>query len=489
VDSYMGAVNEFLSRAKYIAEQIKKEKKVKVLSHIDADGICAASIAVKALQNANIEYDVQFVKQFDNAIIEKLKNENPPMVWITDLGSGSIHLLGGINAVVTDHHAPSQLSIVVPREKRKDLKTFFEEIERAEILHLNPHLFGKNGATDISGAGTTYLIAREMDKKNVEMSAMAIVGAVGDLQDTVYSRLTGTNRIILKESKEHGYIDYFTDARFFGKETRPIYKMLQYSMDPVIPTISNDQNGAIQFLEKLNIPLKNNENWVRWIDISIEDKRKILSELAILLLKMGYGSLTVERLIGEVYILSKENSGTPLRDAKEYATLLNSCGRYDQAEIGLNVALGDREEYYKKAITLLNKHRKTIVDSINVVKDVGIVKLEKVQYFHAGNNIPETVVGTVASMALSSGIADPDIPIIGFAETDNGMIKVSVRAPRGMVDRGLDLSEVMSYAAKQVGGYGGGHNVAAGASIPRGREDEFITIVNIKIGKMIEKVN
>ena len=485
----MVTVNEFLSRAKYIAEQIKKEKKVHVISHIDADGISAASIAIKALQNANIEYTVQFVKQFDNAIIEKLKNENPPMAWITDLGSSSVHLLGGLNAVVTDHHAPSQLTVEVPRSKRKDLKTFFEEIERNEVLHLNPHLFGKNGATDISGAGTTYLIARELDKKNIEMSTMAVVGAVGDLQDSVYSRLIGTNRIILKEGKENGYLDYYTDARFFGKETRPVYKMLQYSIDPVIPTISNDQNGAIQFLEKLNIPLKNNENWVRWIDLSFEDKRKVMSELAILLLKMGYGSLLVERLIGEVYILSNETSGTPLRDAKEYATLLNSCGRYDQAEIGLKVALGDREEYYKKAITLLNKHRKTIVDSINIVKDVGIIKLEKVQYFHAGNNIPETVVGTVASMALSSGIADPDLPIIGFAETDNGMIKVSVRAPREMVDKGLDLSAIMSSAAKEVGGYGGGHNVAAGASIPRGKEEEFIAIVNFKIAKMIEKVN
>jgi RecJ-like exonuclease len=66
--------------------------------------------------------------------------------------------------------------------------------------------------------------------------------------------------------------------------------------------------------------------------------------------------------------------------------------------------------------------------------------------------------------------------MIAFAEAEDG-IKVSARADRSLGDRGLDLSVVMSTAAQLVGGFGGGHNVAAGATIPPGKEKEFLDAV------------
>ena len=60
----------------------------------------------------------------------------------------------------------------------------------------------------------------------------------------------------------------------------------------------------------------------------------ISSEIVMLLLSKGFGHEIAKRLIGEVYILEKEEEGTELHDSKEFATLLNSCGRYDKAEVG-----------------------------------------------------------------------------------------------------------------------------------------------------------
>ena len=76
-------------------------------------------------------------------------------------------------------------------------------------------------------------------------------------------------------------------------------------------------------------------------------------------------------------------------------------------------------------------------------------------------------------MILSSSEAAPDMPIIAFAEADDG-IKVSARAPKSLVDAGMDLSKLMSEAAAAVGGMGGGHNVAAGATIPVGKKEVFL---------------
>ncbi|MEM4071135.1 MAG: DHHA1 domain-containing protein, partial [Thermoplasmata archaeon] len=40
-----------------------------------------------------------------------------------------------------------------------------------------------------------------------------------------------------------------------------------------------------------------------------------------------------------------------------------------------------------------------------------------------------------------------------------------------------------SNAAKEVGGFGGGHKIAAGATIPKGKENEFLKLLdeNLKI--------
>ncbi len=472
--------SRYLKRAQEIAEKIKKVDRVVVVSHIDADGITSGSIAARALERAEKEYRVDFIKQLDEKKIEELKDENPPLVWFTDLGSGMVHLMHGLNAVITDHHVPSALQPEIPKSARGNLDSFFREVQKNEVLQLNPHLFGKDGSTDISGAGVTYLVARELDSRNVDLSAIAIVGAIGDMQDTESLRLTGTNRFILAEAKKYGFIDYFIDARFFGRETRPIYKALQYSTDPILPTITGDEKAAIRFLKRLGIPLKR-EKWRRWVDLTIEERRIILSELVKLILSMSYGYEMAERLIGEVYTLPHEERGTPLRDAKEFATLLNACGRYMKADIGFHVCLGDRDKYYKKALSMLNNHRRNLVDGVNLVREIGITKREYLEYFHAGDKINENIVGIVASMLLSE--EKEELPIIAFANSEDGNIKVSVRSPRSLINKGVDFSIIMKEASAKVGGYGGGHNIAAGASIPKGSEEEFLEIVE----KMIKK--
>ncbi|NPA74574.1 MAG: DHH family phosphoesterase [Euryarchaeota archaeon] len=477
-------MEEYLARAAEIARRIRDSETVIVVAHNDADGITSGSIAARALERLGKEFRVDFVKQLDATKIEALKDENPPLVWFTDLGSGMVHLMYGLNAVITDHHVPSALVPEVPPESRATLTGFFDSLERGRksILQLNPHLFGRDGAVDISGAGTTYLVARELSRENVDMSGIAIVGAVGDMQDSESLRLVGTNRMILAEAQKYGFIDYFMDTRMFGRETRPVFKMLQYSTDPILPTLTGDARACKKFLDELGIVQKN-EHWRRWIDLTIEEKRKILSELVKLVLKMSYGHSMAKRLIGEVYVLPKEEPGTPLHDAKEFATLLNASGRYMKAEIGYHVCLGDRDRYLKEAKSMLTNHRKNLVRGVEVVHEVGITKREYLEYFHAGNRIDENIVGIVASMVLTE--ENNELPIVAFADSDDGNIKVSVRSPRSFVDRGVDFSIIMKAASEAVGGAGGGHNIAAGATIPQGKEEEFLDIVERMIKKQL----
>jgi RecJ-like exonuclease len=75
-----------------------------------------------------------------------------------------------------------------------------------------------------------------------------------------------------------------------------------------------------------------------------------------------------------------------------------------------------------------------------------------------------------------------DRPIVGFA-VSSGATKVSARGTADLVRQGLNLGRVMKEAAERFGGFGGGHNIAAGAQIPLGKEDEFLSFADSIISK------
>ncbi len=458
--------------AEEISERLRKAAFVRVVTHIDTDGITGGAIASEALDRAGIAHEVAFVKKLDEAVITELKRQGTPLVWFIDLGAGMLHALQGLDAVITDHHVPTERE--VPKVLRGDLIRFAESQDR--VLMLNPHLEGA-GSDVASGAGCAYAVAKALDPKNTELAAIAIVGAVGDVQDQEFRRLAGYNRTILEDGIVAGVLEAGIDVRLFGRETRPAYKLLQYATDPWIPRLSGNEEACIAFLLELGIDLKVEDHWRSWSDLDRGEKQRVVSALVSHMLERGCGVKEVERLVGETYTLIREPAGSPTRDAKEFGTLMNACGRYDQPEVGYRVCRGDRDEYLAQALRLLRGHREYLVDSMDAIAEAGITQMEALQYFHAADKIRDTVVGIAASMALNRDNSAKDLPIIGFAKAEDG-IKVSARTTRELVARGLDLAAIMQAASKAVGGQGGGHHAAAGATIPPGTEGKFLEIAN-----------
>ena len=453
-------------RAKEIGEIIKKSKQIHIVSHIDADGLTAGSIAYKTLERLNKDFSIEFVKQLDEEVIKNIKDKNYELVWFTDLGSSISTNYSDINMIITDHHE-------CPNNSNKS-------------FHLNPHLFDLDGGYSISGAGTTYLVSKAIDKENMDLSALAIVGACGDIQDRKYGKLMGLNRNILTDGKKLEVVNSKIDIRYFGRETRPVYKLLQYANDPVIPGITGRESSCIAFLQDLGIKLKDGDNWRRWIDLTKDERGLIISSIAQTLLVKGFGYKITKKIIGEVYILENEVEGTEVHDAKEFATLLNSTARYDKYDIGLRVCLGDRDKYLQKAKNLLLGHRANLVEGLQFAREEGIVKREYLQYFHAGNGIRDTIVGIVTNMLINSEEVNSNIPLIGFALKDDGQVKASARGTEELVEKGLNLSTAMKKAASCLNGVGGGHNIAAGATIPKGKEEEFLDILEKEIKKQLK---
>jgi RecJ-like exonuclease len=482
----MTQTSDIYATAKSIAKLIQTRdfEKVQVITHIDADGLTAAGIAALALDREEISYNIKFVKQLDDSIISDLNNQTDLaggakiLFWFTDLGSGMNKQINHLNPIITDHHAPSFLDYDIPVQARTDLLTFGDVLEnQKEEYHLNPHLYNLDGTYDVSGAGTVYMVARELNQKNIDLAHLAIIGAVGDLQDSRYHQLVGTNRKILDDAIKAGKIDVKVDISSFGRETRPIQNILMYSTDPYLPGLTMNESSSINFLNRLEIPLQKSGRQRHWVELTNEERKRILSELMELLLSKGIGYKDTKRLLGEVYILKTEASGTPLHDAKEFATLLNSCGKYNRPEVGFNICLGDRAGQLNSALDLLRGHKSVLMEGMQYIKGLGIKDFGEVQYFNAKNKIPDNIVGTIASMMLSNNDANQNKTIFGFAFTEDGKgLKVSARATRELVQRGLNLSSIMRSTCEIIGNgsVGGGHDIAAGATIPLDKEQEFL---------------
>ena len=448
-------------RAVEVAEIIRSAKEVHIVTHIDADGITAGAIASETLHRLGKKYSIECIKQLDEVILKRLLTENHELVWFTDLGSGISTQYPELQKVITDHHE-------CPPESDAS-------------FHFNPHLFGRDGSYELSGAGATYLVSRALSLKNRDLSGLAIIGAVGDLQDRRFCELRGMNTEIVQDGKDVGVLQMIKDIRYFGKETRPLAKLLQYASDPLIPGVSGREDLCISFLQELQIRLKDGDAWRTWVDLEMEEKRTIVSAIIQILLSKGFGYQAARRVLGESYLLCKEKEGTELHDAKEFATLLNSTARYGQYEVGLQVCRGDRGKWLQEALNLLTGHRHNLVEGLQFARDEKIQKRTHIQYFHAGDGIRDTIIGIVTNMMLNTEEVDKELPLIGFALTETGDVKVSARAAQSLVDRGLDLATALTHAAKELNGVGGGHNIAAGATIPKGKEEEFLQIVEREI--------
>jgi len=500
-----GPVPALDERAAACAERLRAADSVLLASHIDADGLTSAAIAATALERAGLDFEVVFKNQLDDAEIASIAAREYDTVLFTDFGSGQLDCIsaheaaGDFTPVIADHHQPA---------------------DTGTEYHLNPLLEGIDGASELSGAGASYVLARALAETsdgaatdggqandgsvpaseyadggaagagvegvadNRDLAGLAVVGAVGDMQ-AVGGELHGANANIVAEGVAAGVLDEGTDLALYGKQTRPLPKLLEYSSEVRIPGISNDESGAIAFLDGLGLDLKEGGEWRRWVDLTDEERQTVASSLVQRAIKRGVSAEKVDGLVATTYTLTAEPKGTELRDASEFSTLLNATARYERADVGLAVCLGDREAGLERARKLLRTHRRNLSEGLQWVKSEGVTREDNLQWFDAGDAIRETIVGIVAGMAVGVEGVDPDTPIVAFARKSDEETKVSARGTGRLVAQGLDLSVVMGEASEAVGGGGGGHNVAAGATIPAGEERAFIDRADEIVGDQL----
>ncbi len=457
------------NHARSAYEELASKDRVIIVSHIDADGLSSSAIAKFTLDRAGIENKIVFIRNIDDNTLSSLPEG---FKWFVDLGSGSMKILRkhNIKCIVCDHHVPDQFDI--PAEARHDILNFLEESDFPGIIQVNPHFAGLNGSYEISGAGTVFLVSLWFSEKNRDFAKNAIVGAIGDVQNSNSGKLQGLNRIFIKMGEEDGKIRVLKDIKLFGRTQRPIKRFISIPGDINIPGVSNYSYGASKLLRSLNIEAKKGDKFVTYNDLKPDEKKNLITAIAERIIISG--SDDIFSLIGETYIFPDESPNLPTWDSAEFATLLNACGRYDEGMTGVMVAGGDRSIFLEKAMDLMKNHRKKLQEGYAHIMDKGLKKMKNFDYFYAGKDINENIVGIIANMILANEGDHDGRPLITMADSEDNTLKVSVRAEKSFLSRGMDLADILRKSAEKCGGVGGGHDLAAGANIPLGMMKEFL---------------
>jgi len=469
------AYGKFISEARDLASRIRSLgwDDVQIVFHADADGTAAAAIACLALRSMGVCFAARSVTQMDMAVLESIEKVSKPVVFL-DIGSGYLNeiksTLDPSMVVILDHH-----------EVQGD---------PSGMLMLNPNQHGLNGGSEISGSGVSYLVFKNLVEDAARMSELAIVGALADMQDVGAGRsLSGLNSVIVLEAEETGVVRVEEDFVFFGRETLPIHVSISSSTNFIIPGLTGDENVALNFLRSLGMEVKVDDRWRTFNSLSEAERSRLLTGLMQYMVDLGLSSESVQNLFGTVYVFKGEPRGTVLRDGREFSALLNSCARMGFSSLGLAVAMGERGRFFEDAQRVSREYRTVISKSLSSLLNMPGAKVEseRILLYNGEGIVDPRVLSPVASI-ISSNLPKDFGKILIVTASEDDTLKVSIRVPRTLVEKGISGSLLASTAAKQVGGLGGGHDVASGATIPRRRLHSFMEAVEKNAAEQFNKM-
>jgi RecJ-like exonuclease len=438
---------------------------VSIITHLDADGIIAGSIMAMALRRMGARYSVRAVSDMNSSVVENMKADGRDFYVITDLGGGwASNLRKALDNkwVIIDHHEITEEEILTDDE--------------AQIL--NPWKFGIDGGKEVSAGGMAYMVASTLDLKNRDLSAIAVVSAVADRQDQGDKRsFFGLNAEILKTAQSLGLVSVDIDIILTGRETRPPHEALAYTLFHYIDGLTWNSEACYLLLKNAGIKLKDNGGrWRVLAEFSQEEKSAIVEAVAKFVGSSDkrLSEILLDDLIGYVYTLAREDKRSLLRDAREFSTMLNACGRIGRAGVGIALCMGDRNTALSTGEEIMSTYKMTLRNNISTIfsEKWRLADDGKTTFVNGDGILEEAMLGAVSSL-LSRSPSFRGRVLFVRTLTKDGTYKFSSRKCLHCKSQ-ANLGVIMRQCSKALNGAGGGHSAAAGCSIPSSALEDFI---------------
>lgn len=454
---------------KHFCEKVRSTveggNEVAIITHLDADGITSGSIMAMALRRMGARFSLRTVSDLNSSVVEKMKADGRDFYVITDLGGGwASHLRKALGDkwVIIDHHEITEEEILTD--------------DGGQIL--NPWKFGIDGGREVSAGGMAYMVASALDFKNRDLSAIAVVSAVADRQDQGDKKsFFGLNAEILKTAQSLGLVSVDLDIILTGRETRPVHEALAYTLFHYIDGLTWNTEACYLLLKNAGIKLKDDSSrWRALAEFSQEEKSTIVEAVAKFVDSSDkrVSDILLDDLIGYVYTLSREDKRSQLRDAREFSTMLNACGRIGKAGVGIAMCMGDRNMALSAGEEIMDMYKMTLRNNISTIfsEKWRLADDGKTTFVNGDGILEEGMLGAVSTLLSGSPSLRGRLLFVRTLAKE-GTYKFSSRKCLDCKSQ-ANLGVIMRQCSNALNGAGGGHSAAAGCSIPSFALDDFI---------------
>jgi single-stranded-DNA-specific exonuclease len=426
----------------------------RVIYHYDGDGIASACSAVRALRRLGYSVQATPFQGVRRGHMEELLRATAGPVWVVDTGASWPDLFAKHPhpVLVLDHHKYPAL------EGDAGLPP--------HVAFVNPLDWGVDGMSELCAATLTWLYTIFLDPRNWDNAPWGISGAIADRQHVGGFR--GLNARLMEEASARSLLAHGPALALRGPTMRDA---LARSIDPYFRGLSNHPDAVLEFLKGLGIEPDPAPN-----ALPSAQSTALAAALAQRLVDQRVRPEFIEAFRSEGWLVPALGM-----DAEELSNLQAATGRLGTPGLGLAIALGDRSAL-ERARAAEEEWRTGILAGLKRLEEAGAHRLAAIQWFES----PESpLAGTQAGLAMNY-LLDPERPVVaGSRDPAARLMRVSARGTLWLVGRGLDLSQALRESAAAVGGEGGGHRVAAGATVPTDRWNDFLSQVDRIVGTQL----
>lgn len=173
------AISELKSRT--------RTREITLVHHDDADGLCSGAIMKAALEREGYVVKTFCLEKMYPDVVENLHRPKDEIIFYSDMGSAHADFISKVNSgrnltIILDHHDPAKATDPL-------------------VFDLNLENYGFQGETDFSGATCNYLFAKALNKRNIDLSYLAMVGCCEIPGDYV-----GLNKTVFNEAEKNGFV-------------------------------------------------------------------------------------------------------------------------------------------------------------------------------------------------------------------------------------------------------------------------------------------
>lgn len=426
----------------------------RVIYHYDADGIASASSAVRAFGRLGYPVQATPLQGVERERMKALLAATKGPVLIADTGASWLdeYPHHPYPVVVLDHH--KYPGVPDPPELPP------------QVAFVNPLDWGVDGMTEMCASTLTWLFTVFLDPVNWDNAAWGLSGAIGDRMHV--GGFQGLNALLVDEAVRRSVVVRRPGTALLGAT---VGAALATAIDPFVRGLSGDRSRAEEFLRGLSIDPGTAPG-----SLTREETDRLVQALRARLESSGVLPEFVALLDQPRWFLPSYGM-----DAEELSNLQSATGRAGTPGVGVAMALGDAQAF-ERARAAESRWRDGILQGLLRIERHGVHTAAGVRWFESPDT---TLAGTQAGMAMNY-LLPPDRPVLVISDGTTGPGKVSGRGTLRLVHQGLDLAAALRDAAAAVGGEGGGHRVASGATIPPGTWDKFLEVANRLVAEQLK---